>query len=81
MTFKDKLNQLSQTCLSIKNKLVKLKDNFTRQLAQKETALTQKTTQLQETNRKLELSAKERAEDEKVLDVLLKEMKELEESL
>lgn len=78
---KNKLQQLSTTFLSIKNKLIRLKDNFTKQLVNKEENLKQKTTQLQETNRKLELQAKESSENERILDQLLKEMRELEESL
>ena len=81
MAFKEKLQQISQTFLSLKTKIVKLQDNFTKQLASKDQALTNKTNQFNETSRKLELSAKESKESENILDQLLKEMKDLESSL
>ena len=81
MAFKEKLQQISQTFLSLKTKIVKLQDNFTKQLASKDSALTQKTNQFNETSRKLELSFKESKESENILDQLLKEMKDLESSL
>ena len=81
MAFKEKLQQISQTFLSLKTKIVKLQDNFTKQLASKDSALTKKTNQFNETARKLELSAKESKENENILDQLLKEMRELEGSL
>lgn len=78
---KEKIQEFSRLFVSLKNKLERLKQNFTQQLHQKDTALTAKTNQFNELSRKLELSAKETAENEKILDVLLKEMRELEESL
>jgi hypothetical protein len=78
---KEKLNEFSRLFVSLKNKLARLQQNFTHQLHQKDTALTAKTNQFNELSRKLELSAKEQSENEKILDVLLKEMRELEESL
>lgn len=78
---KEKLNEFQRLFTSLKNKLANLKANFTQQLHQKDTALTTKTNQFNETVRKLELSLKQETDNEKILDTLLKEMKELEQSL
>ena len=74
MTLKDKLNQLSTAWSSLNTK-IKTK------LQTQQQTLTQTQTKLNETNHKLELTAKENSENEKVLGQLLKEFKELEASL
>lgn len=78
---KDKLNQLQTALASLKTKLTQFKNT-------KQTALTQSQAQndklqnsLNEANHKLELSTKENSENEKVLEQLLKEFKELENEL
>ena len=58
-----------------------LKEKVKNKLAQNQQALNEKTTQLQEANRKLELTLKENSENEAVLEQLLKEFKELEAEL
>lgn len=70
----NKLQQLNQSLLTLKVKISKFKE-------QKNQQLTETTLKLNETNHKLELSLKEATENEKVLEQLLKEMGELEESL
>ena len=64
---KDQLELLSKEFNSLKEKIVA-------KLAQKDNSLS-------ESNRKLELSVKENSENEKVLETLLKEFKELIETL
>ena len=74
MTLKDKLTQLSTALTSLSTK-IKTK------LQTQQQTLTQTQTKLNEVNHKLELTAKENSENEKVLDQLLKEFKALEASL
>ena len=54
-----------------------LKDKIKNKLAQNQQTLNEKTTQLQEANRKLELTLKDNQENEAVLEQLLREFKEL----
>jgi hypothetical protein len=74
MTLKEKLTQFQTALASLKVKL----NNFK---SQKEQALNQQTTKANEAQHKLELSLKEQKENETLLEQLLKEMGELEESL
>jgi len=74
MSVKDKLTQLTSAWSTLQTK-IKTK------LQTQQQTLTQTTTKLNETNHKLELTAKENSENEKVLEQLLKEFKELESSL
>ena len=74
MTFKQKLTQF-QTAWGSLNTKIKTK------LTSQQKTITESTTKLNEVNNKLELSVKENMENEKVLDQLMKEFKELEESL
>ena len=71
---KDQLELLTKELNSLKEKI-------TAKLTQKDNTITESSTKLQESNRKLELSVKENSENEKVLTQLLKEFKELGESL
>ena len=71
---KDKLELLTKEFTTLKEKI-------TTKLAQKDHTITETNTKLQESNRKLELTLKENSENEKVLEKLLKEFKELGESL
>ena len=70
MTLKNQLELLKKEWASLATK-IKNKLQTTQQ------TLTDKTTQLQEINRKLELQVKEDSENEKFLEQLLKEFKEL----
>jgi len=74
MTLKEKLNQLSTEFTSLKQKI-------TLKLQQKDQTITETNTKLSESNRQLELILKENSENEKVLEKLLKEFKELGEEL
>lgn len=74
MTLKNKLESLNTTWTQLAQKIKN-------KLAQHQQALTQKTNQLNETNRKLETTLKENSENEQVLEQLLKEFKELAEEL
>ena len=74
MPLKDKLTQLSNEFTTLKTKI---RTKFT---AQTQT-ITETTTKLNESNHKLELQMKENSENEKVLEQLLKEFKELGEEL
>ena len=67
---KDQLELLTKELNSLKEKI-------TTKLAQKENTITNLTQQKNETANKLELSVKENSENEKVLEQLLKEFKEL----
>ncbi len=58
-----------------------LKDKIKTKLASQAKTLTETTQKLNETNHKLELLMKENSENEKVLEQLLREFKELEASL
>jgi hypothetical protein len=58
-----------------------LKEKIKAKLQSQQTTITEKTTQLQEVNQNLELQMKENSENEKVLETLLKEFKELAEQL
>jgi hypothetical protein len=71
---KEKLQQLQTSLTNLKEKLTNFKEIQTEQL-------TELTLKLNQTNNKLELSLKEQAENEAILEQLLKEMGELEESL
>jgi len=71
---KDQLELLTKELNSLKEKI-------TTKLAQKENTITNLTQQKNETANKLELSVKENSENEKVLEQLLKEFKELGETL
>ena len=71
---KEKLQQLQTSLTSLKKKLTNFKN-------QKDQALNTAQTNLNESNNKLELSLKDQADNEAILEQLLKEMGELEESL
>jgi len=58
-----------------------LKEKIKNRLERDKKTLSETQTKLNETNHKLELTAKENAENEKVLEQLLKEMGELEKEL
>jgi hypothetical protein len=58
-----------------------LKQKIKNKLEIQQKTITETTTKLNESNRKLELASKENSENEKVLETLLKEMKELESEL
>ena len=70
MTIKEKLQQLSTEFTSLKQKI-------TNKLQTQQQTITETNTKLTESNRKLELQVKENSENEKVLEKLLKEFKEL----
>jgi hypothetical protein len=74
MSLKEKLELL-------KTEFTNLKTKITQKLQTKENTITQTQTKLTESNRKLELSVKENSANEKVLETLLKEFKELAEQL
>jgi hypothetical protein len=74
MTLKEKLQQLSTEFTSLKQKI-------TLNLQQKVQTITETNSKLSESNRQLELQVKENSENEKVLEKLLKEFKELGEEL
>jgi len=74
MTLKEKLTQLTTEFTTLKTKI---RTKFT---AQTQT-ITQTNQKLNESNHKLELQMKENSENEKVLETLLKEFKELEEEI
>ena len=74
MSLKEKLELL-------KTEFTTLKTKITQKLQTKENTITQTQTKLTESNRKLELSVKENSANEKVLETLLKEFKELAEQL
>ena len=74
MTLKEKLEQLKQAISDLKTKIQA-------KLSQKDHALTQITQTKNETVQKLETALKENTENEKVLTQLLKEFKELAETL
>jgi hypothetical protein len=71
---KDQLNLLQQEFTNLKTKI-------TTKLQANQQTITETNTKLTESNRKLELSVKENSENEKVLETLLKEFKELGEQL
>ena len=58
-----------------------LKQKITTKLQAQQQTITETTTKLNESNRQLELISKENSENEKVLETLLKEFKELGEKL
>ena len=70
MSLKEKLQLLSQEFTTLKTKI-------TQKLQTKDNTITQTQTKLTESNRKLEAVTKENSENEKVLETLLKEFKEL----
>ena len=74
MTLKNKLQQLSTAFTALKTK-IKTK------LQTQQKSLTETTTQLNESNHKLELQLKENSENEKVLEQLAKEFEELSKEL
>jgi hypothetical protein len=74
MAFKDKLQQVLTAFQTLAGKLK------TKLITDKQT-ITQTTQKMNEANQKLELQMKENMENEKVLDQLLKEFKDLEASL
>ena len=67
---KEKLTQLNNT-------FILLKEKIKNKLAENKKSLKETQTKMNETNHKLELSLKENSENEKVLELLLKEMEEL----
>jgi len=74
MTLKQKLTHLNTEFTALKTKLkTKLQTN--------QKTITETQTKLNEANHKLELSLKEQSENEKVLEQLMKEFKELAEEL
>ena len=74
MTLKQKLTQLNTEFTTLKTKLkTKLQTN--------QKTITETQTKLNEASHKLELSLKEQSENEKVLEQLTKEFKELAEEL
>ena len=74
MSLQEKLELLKQEFTTLKTKI-------TTKLQTKDNTITQTQTKLTESNHKLELSVKENSENEKVLETLLKEFKELAETL
>jgi len=58
-----------------------LKEKITAKLVQKDNTITQANTKLQESNRQVETLTKENSENEKVLEQLLREFKELAKTL
>ena len=74
MSLKEKLQLLSQEFTNLKTKI-------SQKLQANQQTITQTQTKLTESNRKLELSVKENSENEKVLEQLLKEFKELTKTL
>jgi uncharacterized protein YecE (DUF72 family) len=74
MTLQTKLNQLSTAWTALQTK-IKAK------LASQAKTLTETTQKLNQVNHQLELTAKENSENEKILEQLLKEFKELGDSL
>lgn len=78
---KEKLTQLQTALTNLKTKLSTKLQTLQQQITTQTQTLQQKTNALNQANQKLELQAKETAENEKVLDLLLKEMQELERSL
>ena len=81
MTVKDKLTQLQTGWNSLQTKIKTKLTTLNQTVTERSQLAEQKNNQLIESNRKLELQMKESAENEKVLEQLLKEFKELEESL
>jgi cob(I)alamin adenosyltransferase len=81
MTLKEKLQQLNTEFSSLKTKITTKLQTQQKTLTEKDKTLTQTQTKLNEANSKLELATKENTENEKVLETLLKEMKELGEEL
>lgn len=71
---KEKINQLTTALRGLKTKITNFKQ-------EQQTALNQAQNQVNEINHKLELQMKENKENEAVLERLLKEFKELEESI
>ena len=71
---KNKLELLTKEFTTLKNKI-------TTKLANQQQTLTETTTKLQESNRKLELAEKENSANEQVLEQLIKEFQELSEEL
>ena len=71
---KNKLELLHKEFTTLKNKI-------TTKLAAQQQTLTETNTKLAESNRKLELVSKENSENEKALEQLLKEFKDLGETL
>jgi chromosome segregation ATPase len=71
---KDKLELLTKEFTTLKEKI-------TTKLAQKDHTITETNTKLQESNRQVEELTKENTANEKVLEQLLKEFKELGEKL
>jgi hypothetical protein len=78
---KEKLNQLHTSLTNLKEKLVKFKEQTTLKLNDSQSELSDLRSKCEKTNHKLELSLKEQKDNERVLEQLLKEMGELEESL
>ena len=74
MTLKNKLELLNKEFTSLKEKI-------TAKLQQKDLTITETNTKLQESNRQVEELTKENTANEKVLEQLLKEFKELSQSL
>lgn len=70
MTIKEKL-------LQVKTEFTTLKQKITAKFQAQQQTITDTNQRLNESNRQLELQIKENAENEKVLEQLLKEMKEL----
>ena len=81
MTVKDKLTQLQTGWNSLQTKIKTKLTTLNQTVTERSQLAEQKNNQLIESNRKLELQMKESAENEKVLEQLLKEFKELEDSL
>lgn len=71
---KNKLELLQKEFTTLKNKI-------TTKLATQQQTITETNQKLTETNRQLELISKENSENEKVLETLLQEFKELTEQL
>ena len=71
---KDQLELLHKEFTTLKNKI-------TTKLATQQQTISETNTKLQESNRKLETTLKENAENEQILEQLLKEFQELAEQL
>ena len=72
---------LKQKLELLNKEFTTLKEKITTKLQQKDNTITETNTKLQESNRQVETLTKENTANEKVLETLLKEFKELGEKL
>lgn len=78
---KQQLALLTKEFTTLKNKITTKLQAQSQTITQTQTKLTESQERLQQSNHQLELVSKENAENEKVLETLLKEFKELSEQL